>query len=173
MVLDFQKKLSEALESIGFAGEYHELLVQQEQEEIDVLEIYGNAQWQIVDLLNEKYNSVLMDKIDLHNWIDYNQKDEVAYFLSETGTNCLNYAEHRAPHKFHVWSGEKGFVVGVEQIGESFSAEMINEKRIKENEGAAFEFFRNCNSTIFFDNPKETRVVYMELKFGLKIKEEE
>ncbi len=165
MVICFNKKINEALERINFEGEHHELLVQENEEEADVIEKYGNSQWKVVDLLNDKYSSVLQDKFDLHNWIEYNKDDEVAYFLSETGTNCLNYAEHRAPHKFHLWLGSKGFVIGVEQIGKSFNSEEIDNKRIKENEGAAFEFFRNCKSTIFFDNPKETRQVFMECLF--------
>ena len=104
-------------------------------------------------------------KFDLYNWLEFNSKDEVAYFLNEAGSNCLTYSDHKTPHKFHLWLGSKGFIIGIEQLGTGFNASEINEKKIKDNEGAAFEFFRNCQSEIFFDDSQKAKIVYMEHLF--------
>ncbi|MBI2661919.1 hypothetical protein HYX11_00480, partial [Candidatus Woesearchaeota archaeon] len=100
-----------------------------------------------------------------YNWLRHNANDEVAYFLSETGANCLNYSLFRAPHKFHLWLGKKGFVIGIEQKGRGFPAVDVNAKKIKINEGAAFEFFRTCKGEIFFDDANSAKVVYIEARF--------
>ncbi|MBI2662401.1 hypothetical protein HYX11_03000, partial [Candidatus Woesearchaeota archaeon] len=100
-----------------------------------------------------------------YNWLRHNANDEVAYFLSETGANCLNYSLFRAPHKFHLWLGKKGFVIGIEQKGRGFPAALIHEQQRKKNEGAAFEFFRTCKSEIFFDDENSAKVVYIETRF--------
>ena len=59
-----------------------------------------------------------------------------------------------------MWLGKKGFVIGISQKGEGFSAVEVDDKKIKTNEGAAFDFFRNCKGEIFFDNPQQVRMVY-------------
>tara|TARA_B100000315_G_C14517573_1_gene559917 strand:+ start:845 stop:1372 length:528 start_codon:yes stop_codon:yes gene_type:complete len=175
MVIHFNKTLQQALTNINFQ-EYHELAVHQEEHQVcpiadkKIIDLYGEQMWAVVDLINNKLTNegknsqVFNGKFDLYNWINH-QPDEVAYFLSETGSNCINFSEFKAPAKFHLWLGRKGFVIGVEQKGMSFDAEKVNNHRIKDNEGAAFEFYRNCRSSIFFDNHQETRIVYLEYLF--------
>lgn len=171
MVLDFTQTLQCALENIGFFGEHYELPVY-EPEEIrthlisdSVIEQYGNAKWAVVDLLNEKYGAILFNKFDLHNWLEKNQDDEVAYFLNEAGSNSLNYSQFLAPSGFHLWLGKKGFVIGIEQKGKGFNAVKVHEEKLKEHLGGAFQFFRECKNAVFFDNAEEARVVYLEVKF--------
>jgi len=169
MVLHFQRTLPEALKKIEFeanhSGHYQEIIVHEKEElsSDDNLPAYGDAKWKIVDLLNEKFSSVLKEPFDLYNWLNYNENDELAYFLNEAGSNCLNYSEFKMPHKFHLWMGKKGFVVGIEQKGKGFNAEEVHNSRIKDGEGAAFDFYRKAKSKIFFDNGKNARVVYLEL----------
>ena len=124
------------------------------------IELYGNAKWAIVDLLNEKYSFRFAAPIDLYHWLYFQEHDEVAYFLNEAGSNVLNYGENKLPSAFHLWLGEKGFIIGIEQEGKGFNAIQIDELHLKENEGAGFEFFRNCHATIFFDNPQNANVIY-------------
>ena len=69
------------------------------------------------------------------------------------------------PHKFHLWLGEKGFIIGIEQKGKGFNPIHINENLIKNNKGAAFEFFRECNGKVFFDNSEDAKVVYFKKLF--------
>ena len=186
MTIHFQKNLPQALMNINFQ-EYHELPVHQETSLVcptankKVIDLYGEQMWKVVDLINEKFgrgekvgnqppneekhSRVMKEKFDLYNWINHNSNDEVAYFLSETGSNCINFSEFKAPAKFHLWLGVKGFVIGVEQKGKPFNAEEIDPKRIKDNEGAAFEFYRQCESAVFFDNYQAARVVYLEWLF--------
>lgn len=170
MVLSFTKTLSEALESIQFFA-YHEFVVYDAEVmrtyaiSDSVIEQYGQAKWAIVDVLNEEYGTFLFNKFDLYNWLEKNKDDEVAYFLNEAGSNSLNYSEYLAPSKFHLWLGKKGFMIGIEQKGKGFDAVKINEEKIKENQGGAFLFFRECKNTVFFDNPGDARVVYLEVKF--------
>lgn len=171
MAINFTKNVREALESIGFSDNYLELPIY-ELEEIRtylvsdvIIEQYGKAKWAIVDILNEKYGALLFNKFDLHNWLEKNQDDEVAYFLNEAGSNSLNYSEYLTPSRFHLWLGKKGFVISIEQKGKGFNAVKINEEKIKENRGGAFRFFRECKGVIFFDNAEEARMVYLEVKF--------
>lgn len=162
MVIHFNKKLDQAITTIGSA-EYHQFEIPAgETTSEEFLRVFGEINWKIIDSLNETYSHLLKDEFDLHNWLNFNEKDELAYFLSEAGQNCFNHAEK--PERFHLWLGEKGFVLGIEQK-QGFNAEEVNEKRIKDNEGAAFEFFRNCKNEIFFDRAKEAKTVYMEFKF--------
>lgn len=169
MVLNFNKTLAQALQEIAFQEEHYQYPVHQteivrtENPNCEIIDKYGKAKWALVDLLNQKYSTVLKDKIDLYNWLNYNEQDEVSYFLNEAGSNCLNYAQFKAPYKFHLWLGEKGFIVAIEQKGQSFNALEVAEKNIKENEGAAFHFFKKCKSEIFFDNSEETNIVFMEM----------
>lgn len=162
MVIDFEKKLQEALDLIE-KREYHQIEVHTlEKKRVDeTISVYGNAKWKIVDLLNQNYSKILTKEFDLYNWLIYKEDDEVAYFLNEAGSNTLNYSQFGAPSKFHLWIGENGFIIGIEQKGLGFNAVKINSERLKENQGAAFEFFRNCKNKIFFDNPTESRTVFM------------
>ena len=170
MALHFTKTLQEALENIG-SFDYQQLSVY-ESEEVrtymisdEVIGQYGDAKWSVVDILNEKYGALLFNKFDLHNWLEKNWEDEVAYFLNEAGSNSLNYSEFLAPFCFHLWLGKKGFVIGIEQKGKGFNAKKINEEKLKENKGGAFAFFRACKNVVFFDDPENAKIAYLELKF--------
>ena len=154
MTINFERIFDESIETIDHS-KYHEINIKD-------LESYGDAKWAIVDLLNDHYSSVLTSNFDLYNWINHNEKDEVAYFLNETGSNVLNYSEFGAPAKFHLWLGEKGFIIGIEQKGNGFNAFEIDKFGLKENEGAGFNFFRECKSQIFFDNVENVKIVFMK-----------
>lgn len=163
MTIHFQHTLSQALEQIEFTGEPTTLPIhphQTKRTEETIIQ-YGKAKWAIIDKLNERYSTILNMEFNLHHWLHYNEHDEVAYFLNEAGSNALNHSQFKAPSHFHLWLGKKGFVIGIEQQGKGFDAVKINEEKIKEGEGAAFEFFRACKGTIFFDEPQKARVVYM------------
>jgi hypothetical protein len=170
MTINFDHTLGDALEQIEFTEELRQFLVHEEEQERDhnlsceIIEKYGNIKWQIVDLLNEKFSHCLTDKFDLYNWINLNANDELSYFLNEAGSNCLNYSQYKAPYRFHLWLGVKGFVVAIEQKGTGFNAQEILDKGIKTNEGAAFDFFKNCRSKIFFDNHENAKTVFMQWK---------
>ncbi|MBU0457325.1 MAG: hypothetical protein ABH824_05125 [Nanoarchaeota archaeon] len=166
MVINFNKILPESLENIDFNRYCHFLI--HEKEEVrtytnsdEIISNYGDAKWNIIDLLNEKFNS----NFDLHNWINKNKDDEISYFLNEAGSNSLNHSQFKAPYKFHLWLGEESFVIGIEQKGKGFNAKEIDDKRIKDNEGNAFEFFRNCKSEVFFDDCEDAKIVFIEFKF--------
>lgn len=171
MVLDFTKNLQQALEHIDFSGEGYELPVYSVEEarshfiSDEVIAKYGQAKWAIVDLLNEKYGALLFNRFDLHNWLNKNKDDEVAYFLNEAGSNSLNHSQFLAPSCFYLWLGKNGFVIGIEQKGKGFNAVKVHEEKIQEHQGGAFAFFRECKSMVFFDNPEEARVVYLEVRF--------
>ncbi len=159
MVINFTKRLQQALENIRYQ-DYHQLPVHSEEQKRsdEIIGIYGDAKWKVVHLLKESYGL----PTDLHNWLYFDERDEVAYFLNEAGSNALNYSDYRAPSYFHVWLGTKGFVIGIEQKGNGFDAHHVHRKRIKDNEGAAFDFYRKCRSSVFFDDPKNARIVFME-----------
>ena len=161
MAFIFNKTVQEALKDIE-SYQYQEFMVNEHNQPINN---YAESKWQIVEMLNKTYSKVLKDKFDLYNWLYYNQEDEVAYFLNEAGSNVLNYSEFNIPSKFHLWLGNKGFLIGIEQQGRGFNAAKIDKENIKENEGAAFEFYGNCKSTIFFDNPEDARIVYFRYLF--------
>lgn len=167
MVIHFNKTLTEALENIKVT-KHHTITIHESetvrtvQTSDDIISRYGKAKWKIIDLLNEHYRQKLNIKFDLYNWLHKNKDDEVAYFLSEAGSNCLNYATFKAPSQFHLLLGEKGFIIGIEQKGDGFPARTIDQQRLKENDGAAFAFFRTCNNSIFFNHPDKTTIVYME-----------
>ena len=164
MALYFQKTFNQSLEKIGFNSKYHKITIHDLKEvrtlhtSDDIVGRYGEAKWKIVDLLNSYYQQ----EFNLHNWLENNENDEVSYFLSEAGSNCLNYSEFKSPANFHLWCGEHGFVIGIEQHGEGFPAIEIDKQKIKENKGAAFNFFRNCQSKIFFNNPNKANIIFME-----------
>ena len=168
MVILFDKDLPSALKNIAFQ-EHQEFLVH-DQEELrthltsdEIVSRYGEIKWNILDLINEKYKT----NFDHYNWLNQDQTDEVAYFINEAGSNVLSYSQFKAPFKFHLWLGQRGFIIGIEQRGKGFPAEQVHNQRLKENEGAAFEFFRNCKSQIFFDKPEEAKIVFMEYLFPL------
>lgn len=171
MVLNFAHDLQQALHNIVFRGQHQEFLVHEKEEARDdknhseIFQKYGDYKWQVIDLLNENYALFLEEEFDLYNWLNFNPKDEVAYFLAEAGANAWHYSQYKTPHKYHLWLGEKGFVLGIEQKGAGFNAREVEDKKLKDGEGAAFEFFRNCKSQIFFDNPEEARIVYLEFLF--------
>ena len=167
MVLHLSLPLASALERIEFIDNYQKFPVH-EKEAVrtdDVLQAYGQAKWNVVDTINEQYSTFLTSKFDLYNWLHENKEDEVAYFLNEAGSNCLCYSEFKAPFQFHLWLGKKGFIIGVEQKGQGFPAEKVLRDKIKDNKGAAFTFYQQCRSRIFFDRPKEARIVYLEFTF--------
>lgn len=167
MALHFTLQLHQALQEIEFT-EHQEWIVHEPAEERtyfisdEILDKYGNSKWEIINLLNQRYSSVLASGFDLYNWINKNKEDEVSYFLNEAGSNCLNYSEFKAPYRFQLWSGKKGFILGIEQKGKGFNAEEIHTQKLKENEGAAFKFFRECNSKIFFDDSVNAKIVYLQ-----------
>ena len=167
MVISFHKNISASLKSIHLQQHQEFLVHSQESKRThltsdDLIALYGNHKWAVVDILNREYRHLLETPFDLYHWLNYKEHDEVAYFLNEAGSNALSHSEFLVPYKFHLWLGKKGFIIGIEQKGKSFNAEKVNQKRIKDNEGAAFEFYRNCKSTVFFDNPQEARIVFME-----------
>lgn len=168
MAIDHALNLSLALQHVGFSREHGEQQSAQEfsiheAEELrtdDVLNTYGTAKWAIIDLLNNHYaqNDV---HYDLYNWLLENKEDEVAYFLNEGGSNCLTHSEYKAPSKFKVWLGKKGFVIGMEQKGKGFSiAEAIQKA------GGFFGFFAQSKSIIFFDQRQEARAIFMLVLLG-------
>jgi len=166
MTLHFDKNVHQALDKIEFF-DYHEIIVHQQKEErthsnsCQIIEIYGKAKWQIVDLLNEQYGT----NFNLHNWLKKDKSDEVSYFLNEAGSNCLNYSEFKTPYMFHLWFGKKGFIIGIEQNGKGFNAKEVYQQGIKTNEGNAFDFFENCNHKVFFDNPTDAKIVFFKHTF--------
>jgi len=174
MTLNFSLSLPEALADINFQ-EYqghHEFIIHDKDEERiysnsdEIIGKYGEIKWKIVDLVNARYSHILKDKFDLYNWINKNKQDELSYFLNEAGSNSLLYSQFKAPFKFHLWLGENSFIVGIEQKGQGFNAEKINSGHLKENRGAAFQFFRESQSQVFFDDPKQAKVVYLFSKMG-------
>lgn len=129
---------------------------------------YGSAKSRIVELLNQRYAQHLSPPINLHNWLYHRQEDEVAYFLNEAGSNAINHSTYKAPAKFHLWLGKKSFIIGVEQHGESFAVEKLMRKTEQKNGGEGSRFFQACQATIFFDNPKEARVVYFSKNLPIR-----
>ncbi|MFH1275685.1 MAG: hypothetical protein ABIH82_01085 [Candidatus Woesearchaeota archaeon] len=162
MAINLDKSLKQALDRIE-STDYKEFLVHNPEVKREwhnsdrIMEVYGDLKWKLIGLLNETYST----SFSLENWLK-NQKDEVSYFLNEAGSNVLSYSEFKAPFKFHLWLGKKGFVIGIEQKGQGFDAEKVDHLRLKENEGAAFDFFRNATSEIFFDNKNEAKIIFME-----------
>ncbi len=121
----------------------------------ELLAIYGDAKWLIVHMLNSRYGHRLAKPFDLFNWIHKQRDDEVAFFLNEAGSNVLNHAEHGIPHKLQVWSGEKGFIIGICQEGKGFDPRTIVKP------GGGFRFFASSRSTIFFDDLAQVHSVYL------------
>ena len=166
MTLHFNKTLQEAHNNIQHT-DYHEFIIHDKEEERihhdEVIAVYGNAKWDIVDKVNQKHSHILESPVDLHNWLNYNENDEVSYFLNEVGSNSLSHSEFKAPFKFHLWHGQRGFIIGIEQKGKGFNAKEVDKLKIKDNR--AFDFFRKCKGSIFFDNSENTKIVYMEFMF--------
>jgi len=165
MVLNFGKILNDSFKNINFHNNYKEFPLDQNDLTNDIVNQYGEIKWLIINILNQQYNQILTNKFDLYNWLNRNEKDEVSYFLNETGSNIFNYSEEKRPYKFHLWLGDRGFIIGIEQKGKGFNAKSINTNKIKDNEGAAFNFYRQCRSNIFFDDPENARIIYLEYLF--------
>ncbi len=167
MTLHFEHNLQQALENIQAEG-YHEILLHEKEVQRDVhssceiVEKYADAKHEVIEAINQYHPQF---SFDLMNWINKNENDEVSYFLNEVGSNVLSHSEFKAPHKFHIWFGKKGFIIGVEQRGKGFDAEEVHRQKLKENEGTAFNFFRNCKSKIFFNDSKNANLVFMEFGF--------
>ena len=167
MVIHFNYSLQEALKNIDHI-EHNEEFIVHDNEEIrvlsnscDIIEQYAIGKEQVVSLINEVYSK----NFDLHNWIKRDLNDEVSFFLNEAGSNVLNYSQFKAPSKFELFFGKKGFIIGIEQKGKSFNAKHIHDYNIKENEGMAFKFYKSCKNKIFFDHPQDTNIVYLEFLF--------
>ncbi|MBS3123361.1 hypothetical protein J4437_01865 [Candidatus Woesearchaeota archaeon] len=171
MVINFKNNLIKSLKKVDFYQHQEYLLFQEETERTyqnsdALLETYTDIKWKIVKTINEIYSSRLLVPVVLENWLhNINKEDEVSYFLNEVGSNVLSHSQFKAPSKFHLWFGHNGFIIGIEQKGTGFDAEKINSHKLKNNEGAAFEFFRECKSTVFFDNPTEARIVMIMMLF--------
>lgn len=163
MVLDLNLRLQRALVVMGknkyFVFPLHEREQPAQHEESFIL-LYGSAKARIVALLNQHYAQHFFSPINLHNWLYHREEDEVAYFLNEAGSNAINHSDYKAPAMFHLWLGENGFIIGVEQQGRGFAVEKLTAKTEQKSGGEGFQFFQACKATIFFDNPKEARVVY-------------
>jgi len=165
MVLDFSTTLHHALTVIE-AQSSKEFIVHAAEEEktfenaCSIVELHGSIKWQIIDLLNEHYQT----NFCLSHWLHSNE-DEVSSFLNEAGSNVLSHSTFKAPYQFLLWLGKKGFILGIQQKGSGFPAEDINQHRIKDNEGRAFDFFRQCQQTVFFDDSKDARIVYFQYLF--------
>tara|TARA_Y100000310_G_scaffold345531_1_gene466074 strand:- start:8519 stop:9031 length:513 start_codon:yes stop_codon:yes gene_type:complete len=161
MVLNFKHKLQEALNQIDHQ-ETKEFIIHPHQAERtlantdDILENYADAKQEILNLINHHYKT----NFNHDNWLN-NKPDEVAHFINEAGSNTLNYSEFKTPHKFYLYLGNKGFVIAIEQLGQPFNAQHIHANNIKQNEGKAFTFFRNTESTIFFNDAEETKIAYL------------
>ncbi len=154
MVIHFSKSLVQAISEISHL-EHHSFVISNTPRTLSntdqILSLYGDAKWEIVQRLNETYST----NFDLHNWIAENQDDEVAYFLNEAGSNCLNYAEYKIPSKFHLWLGKNGFIIGIEQK-DSFDVTKISQY------SGGFGFFTKSKNTIFFDDPKNAKIIFMQ-----------
>jgi len=167
MALHFDYNLRKSLVEIDFVEETEEFLVHQNEESrvftnsCEIIEKYGSAKEDVARIINEVYGV----QISLQSWIDDNTQDEVSYFLSEAGSNSLNYSQFKAPERFKVWFGKKGFVISIEQKGQGFNPKKVDEEDIKHNEGRAFKFYRNCNSKVFFDDAEDANVVYLQFMF--------
>jgi hypothetical protein len=172
MTIKFNRTIRKSLQEIHFDGpNYHDFIIHEHEEERchhtsdEMMETYGDSKWAIVHLLNQRYGLLFENQVDLMNWVLDNKEDEVSYFLNEAGSNVLNYSEFKAPSKFHLWLGEKGFLIGVEQKGSGFDAKQIHDNGVKQNEGAAFKFFKSSKGTVFFNDPKQATIVYFEHSF--------
>ena len=170
MVIHFSNNLQQALENIQNFKQiripvYALDQVRSHQISDEVIAKYGEAKWAVIDFLNEEYGEILLNKFNLHHWLEKNKEDEIAYFLNEAGSNSLNYSEYLAPSGFHLWLGKKGFVIGIEQKGKGFNAIEVDTRRTQVNQGGGFAFFRECRNKIFFDNAMDAKIVYFEVKF--------
>ena len=158
MVLNFNLQLQEVLADLKNYT-YHEFLIKSKDKGLDMevfLANYGSAKWKIMELINDYYGT----NFDHYNWLHYAEEDEVAYFLNEACSNGINYSELQ---KFQLWIGKDKLVIGIEQSS-PFPALEVEEKKIKTNQGAAFDFFRRCKGQVFFDNPNKARIVFLKLK---------
>ena len=175
MVISASKILKEALGEITFVKQkeflVHEEVVPRNLANTDeILSRYANAKEKVIKELREYYfpQHSPAQQFALENWLLDNSKDEVAYFLNEAGSNALNYSEFKIPAEFHLWLGNEGFIIGIEQRGKGFDVEeVLKNKKIKRmnklSGGKGFSFFKKCKSTVFFDDFRNARVIYFYL----------
>ena len=161
MVIKFGFSLKSALEEINIELKREFIIyplekVRDYSSSDEFLEKYADAKVKIVTTLNSKYGT----SFDLENWLKFDKEDEVAYFINESGSNTLSYSEFKAPFRFLLFFGSKGFVIGLEQKGKGFDAHKVDRERLKDNKGAAFDFYRNCEGSVFFDDASDARIVY-------------
>lgn len=171
MVLNFQKKLTEALQEIQHSGEAQKFPLSPEQKKRtlknsdELISRYAEAKEKIVELLNKEYAEE-RKPFALENWLLKKEEDEVAYFLNEAGANVLFHSAQKIPAQFQLWLGKRGFVIGIEQQGGGFHVEKALQKAAllqqKNRGGRGFAFFQKCKATVFFDDAKEARIVFME-----------
>ena len=169
MVIIYNMDFQEALKRIKYSNISHQFIIHKDNFRVDhshdLISKYGDAKWSIIDLLNNNYSGLLKNKFDLYNWLNHNEDDEVSYFINEVGSNSLNYSKFKAPYKFDLFLGEQGFIISIEQKGSGFNALEVDQMMIKENEGAGFNFFRNCKNIIFFDDYKNAKIINLQYLF--------
>lgn len=162
MVFYFNYTLEQSKVNINFTN-YHKFNIHNKlrtwKNSCDIIEIYGKAKWDIIDILNEHYNK----NYNLENWIN-NIYEEVSFFLNEAGSNSLNHTKNKTPLKFHLFLGKLGFIIGIEQEC-IFNPKYIQKNNIKTNEGRGFKFYKICKNKIFFDNPTKAKIIFMEETF--------
>ena len=173
MVIKIGKTLDESLKGIGFSGPNGEHLKFPLHE---VAESLYRQSSEYQRNLVQKYLEVVEG--DIPNTLKRRFRDrpkmfrsrfggfcdDITYFFAETYFNVAFYGDYHFPSMIQAWVGESSFVLSVGQKGNGFDAEMVNQTRRKQNAGGAFNFFRSCESEIFFDNPNNARIVFMEYK---------
>ncbi len=176
MVINWNKNLEETLTEIK--GTTNDLPVyismQFTTKDTKTLDTFRNGyiecnklQNKIFEMINSIYCTTGKKRFE-YKPLQEIQEDDYSYdlnmFLHEASDNIIRYSENEIPKAFHLWTAEKGFVIGVEQEGNGFNAKKINESRIcdEDSKGRGFEFFRNSKQEILFDNPIDTRIVYMK-----------
>ncbi|MEK6950904.1 MAG: hypothetical protein AABX13_04240 [Nanoarchaeota archaeon] len=152
--------IAQALQEIEFTGEQKTFSIH-ETEQLrpdDVLNAYGAAKWSIIDFLNQHYQQ----NFDLYHWLQENKEDEVAYFLNEAGSNCLTHSQYKAPSRFQLWLGKKGFIIGMEQKGKGFNVE-----KARSAAGGFFTFFEQSKSVVFFDDAEKAKTTFIQVFLAL------
>jgi len=164
MVIDFTRKIEDVLSSLEIIS-YTKIpiLIEETKRTLansdEILEIYGAAKDQVLDIINSTYKT----SFSHNNWLNY-KEDEPAHFLNEMGSNTLNYSSKKTPKYFHVWLIKTAFIIGIEQH-DGFNAQHVHTTKTQENKGAGFSFLRNCKSQIFVDDKEKTRTIYLFYKF--------
>ena len=173
MVIQIGKTLDDSLKGIGFSGSngghlifpLHKLaksLYEQSSDyQEDLVQKYLEAvEGEIPNTLKRRFQ----DKPEMFRSRFGGFCDDITYFFAETYFNVAFYGDYHFPSMIQAWIGESSFVLSVGQEGNGFDAEMVNQTRKIQNAGGAFNFFRSCESEIFFDNPNNARTVFMGYK---------